>query len=132
MRIRDWLARVLVRKSYWIAEWVEMTDDRNALLADALRYGCSACSAPGHRLHAAYCTECGRPMAWPEGVPRLSHADLRREIRKLRIDNRHVDTERQAWRTIAQRLEPGRTHWRPVLDAELEPRLARLRERGLL
>ena len=71
-------------------------------------------------------------MAWPEGVPRLSYADLRREIRKLRIDNRYTDTECQVWRTIAQRLEPERVDWRPVLDAELEPRLARLRERGLL
>ena len=57
---------------------------------------------------------------------------LRAQLDELRIDNRHADTERQAWRTIAQRLEPGRVHWRPVLDAELEPRLARLRERGLL
>ena len=57
---------------------------------------------------------------------------LRAQLDELRIDNRYTDMERQAWRTIAQRLEPERVDWQPVLDAELEPRLARLRERGLL
>ena len=29
MTLRDFLARVLVRKAYWIQEWVEMTHSRN-------------------------------------------------------------------------------------------------------
>ena len=39
-----------------------LEEERDALRADALRFGCGQCSARGHRLRANYCTECGRPM----------------------------------------------------------------------